>query len=94
MGMRYSAVVIVGLSIEDVDNYEKANDLVDEGVLEAITPYYDGWDSRVVGFVYAITPSYSPEEFVWNKLDIEQMKLDFERLLDQEPKVLLMPYGR
>ena len=93
MGIYYSAAVVVGLPYDDIEDTDKVDQLVDDGDLDAQTPYYDGWDSRIIGFTVHSSGDYQASEIEWDQEAVEARKKEFRELVGQEPQVLLMPVG-
>lgn len=95
MGIYYRGVVAVGVQRGSIENFDKFEDLIDEGDLEVISPSYDGSseDDAVVGLTYAASADYSSTRFVWNQQEIDELKAKFLSLTGMEAKVWLTPYG-
>lgn len=95
MGIEYNAVVVVGIQKQDIEDWDKFEELIDTGDLEVASPYYDGSDSdfAAVGFVVYESDDYSSSELVWDQAVIDAKKAEFKKLTGQDAKVWLSPHG-
>lgn len=99
MGIEYSAVIIVGLRREDIENVERLCDKYGEfiGGLEDCSSYYDGGgeDQNVIGFTVAQSPDYGNDEIHFEELAvaIQSAKELFKEATNQDAKIYLSTYG-
>ncbi len=81
MGMSYSAVVIVGLPYEDIEDTDKVaallDALLDDCVLDEVTPYYDGGVDKVVGLIACQSGSYDFTDFTATPERIQELVQEF-----------------
>lgn len=93
MGIEYSAMIIVGLHVDDLSDHERFEEFLD-GELDRAPPYYDGGDAAICGICVANTPDYAAKE-VPDGLEslITKAKEDFKRITGLEGKVYLTPVG-
>ena len=95
MSIDYRAVVAVGVQRGSIEDFDKFEELIDDGELEVISPSYDGSgdDDAIVGLTYIDTNDYSSNEFVWDQRKIDGLKEEFTKITGLEAKVWLTPYG-
>lgn len=96
MGIYYSAVVAVGLQRQNIEDFDKFEELIDEGTLEVISPSYDGSDDddAVIGFVYDESNAFSSVMFTWDQQRVDELKENFKEITGLEAKVWLTPNGQ
>ena len=96
MGIDYQAAVMVGLERGNIEDENLLESIYEgDSELEVCAPYYDGGDddSAIVGFCYAASDTYAPDEFVWNQEEIDKLKANFKAATGQDAKVWLSPMG-
>lgn len=98
MGVEYRAVIAVGVPYKELEPYvEGLVDLLEEGTLRSISPYFDApYEDSVVGFIALQSDDYSwqltTETSIQENIRQARVKWDamFPNIL---PSVVLMPYG-
>lgn len=98
MGIEYRAVIVVGVPYEDLlPHVEGLDDLIDEGTIDAYSPYFDAdRDDWVVGFLACQSGDYTwkmlTEADIADGVSTARKKWDaiFPNIM---PSIFLMPYG-
>ena len=95
MGIYYCAVITVGVQRGSIEEFDRFEELIDDGELEVISPSYDGSsdDDAVVGLSYAASDDYSSSEFNWDQRKIDELKAKFQNLTGMEARVWLSPHS-
>lgn len=93
MGIDTIAVIIVGLKRVDLKGIDDLEDLIDDEVLEVVSPFYDGESKEcsIVGLIYKTSLTYEAVPLAWDDLKIMELQEEFRAATGLAPLVWLTP---